>query len=105
MNRELAIKTVLATICKPELAIITAKAVKKQPSNYSLHLLDVTLMNLSDQRNNWFTALAILCIFHPAVADCVIEDTIFLSGKPKKKKKEIIKIIIYEGMPAHIDAA
>jgi hypothetical protein len=104
MKRKTAIQAVLDVITTTELAIVTARAIKKDPNNYSLKLLEATLKNPNDPNDNWFTALAILCISFPALAESMIEETIVLSGKPKKKKKEIIKTVIYAGMPAKIEA-
>ncbi len=82
MTREKAIEKLLHTVKKDVLAKIVIKLAKTQPFNYNLQLLNTILKTSADPKQNWFTSLAVLCIYQRYFAGEILGRGAIDSGNP-----------------------
>lgn len=96
MKRDDAIQKVLLVTSVAQLAATVSSKVTVYPKNYTLQLLYFTAGAASDTQNNWFTALAILCIYQRDFCKRLLQEANIASGHPPltyKKRAELVEAI------------
>lgn len=97
MKREESISNLLRLFQLKIFKMLVDEAAGKQEQNYSLQLLSSTLSHTGDPGHNWFTALAVMCIYQRTRSGRLINQAIVHSGnKPLGSfatKKLILEII------------
>ncbi len=96
MDRNKAIKKLLQKVKKDVLVQVVKDLAVTQPFNYTLQLLNISFTSATDPKQNWFTALGVLCIYQRFFAGEVLEAGTIKSGNPPmtaKVKKELIDAI------------
>ena len=81
MERNKAIKILLQAVKKDILAQEIGQRASEHPFNFNLQLANST-MATSDTHENWFTTLAVLCIYQREFAGMILEKAHVESGYP-----------------------
>lgn len=94
MTRDQSIAKLLQNVSKASLASVIATKSSQKPFNFTLLMAHVLISStVTDPKNNWFTAFAVLVINQRGLSGDIIQLSRTADGKPHLKLKQKIELL------------